>query len=184
MKRRTFLKNGVSVGSLVALGSCTEQTLKEGKSQPELLGELYHYEEVNLPVRQKLELVEEGVRRADGTDISTPEEFTAYLKNQGFIIEAVSEDVTGGETILSLEYTVDEEGDQGQALEVGIVAGAYAALVEAEYDGEELSASLFEPNGRAFGEFTVGTTAAEEYNEGTTTAATYGKEAMMELQST
>lgn len=184
MNRRTFLGNGLAVGSLVALAGCTEQTLKAGKSQVESLDDLYRYEEVSLPVRQRFELVEEGVHRAEGAEIETPDDFEAYLDEQGFAVEDVSEDTKDGAPILSLEYVADDETERGRALEVGIVAGAYAAVLEAEFDGEELDATLLDPEGAEFGEFAVPTDAAERYNEGAISAATYGKEAMKELQST
>lgn len=184
MNRRTFLKSGVAVGTLVALSGCTNQTLKQGKSQAKPFGELYHHEEVRLPVEQKFEHVEEGVHRAEDAEVETPDDFEAYLKEQGFAVEDVSESVVDGETVLSLEYTAADRRERGRAFELGVVAGAYAALVDAGFDGEELDVTLLDPDGEKFGEFVVTTSAAEHYNEGETSAATYGKEAVKELEST
>lgn len=184
MNRRTFLRSGVAAGSLVALSGCTDRTLKEGKSQAGPFDGLYHDEEVNLPVQQKFGDVEEGVLLAEGAEIETLDDFEAYLEERGLTVKDVSEGVVEGETILSLEYVVDEEMEWGRALEVGVVAGAYAALIDAEFDGEELDVTLLDPEGEEFGEFTVRTDAAEHYIEGGTTAATYGKEAIKELKST
>lgn len=184
MNRRTFLRNGVTVGCLVALSGCTNQTLKEGKSQAEPFDELYDEEKVDLPVQQKLEDVEQGVLLAKDAEIGTLDDFKTYLEEGGLAVEDVSEDVVEGETILSVEYVVNEEMERGRALEVGIVAGAYAALIDAEFDSEELDATLLDPDGKESGEFTIRTEAAEHYNEGKTSAQTYGKEAMKELHST
>lgn len=184
MNRRTVLRNGVAVGTLVALAGCTNRTLEEGKSQAEPFDELYHHEEIDLPVEQKFGHVEEGVRLAEDAAVETPEEFEAYLGERGLAVEGVSEFVRDGDTILSLEYTGDDERERGRALELGIVAGAYAAFVDAGYDGEELDVTLLAPDGEEFGEFAVTTSAAEHYNEGRTSAATYGKEAKKELRST
>lgn len=183
MDRRNFLRNGVGVVGVAVLSGCTEQTLKESESQPELLDHLFHYEEVDLPVRQTFEIAATGVLRAEDAAIQTPGEFEEYVREQGLAVEGTSEAVRGDETVLSLEYVVGEARDRGRALEVGVVAGAFAALVEGEYGGDELDVTLLDPDGREFGEFAVRRSAAEAYNAGEMTAASYGSEAMKELQS-
>lgn len=182
MNRRRFLADALAVGGLAALGGCTEQTLAEAKSRAKPFEGL-HYEEVDLPVEQRYGQVEEGVLLAEDASVTTLDEFAGFLDKEGVAVEDVSEDEAAGETMLSLEYVVGES-DHSQAVEVGLVAGAYAAFVEAAFDGEELVATLLDSEGASFGEFTVKTEAAERYAEGEASAATYGKETLKELKST
>ena len=66
---------------------------------------------------------------------------------------------------------------------MGVVAGGYAVLVRGEYDGDELSANILDPESRKFGEFTVQTAWTEEYNAGEKTAAVYASEVLHALKS-
>lgn len=184
MNRRRFLGNVLAVGSVAALAGCTEQTLKEGKSQAEPFDEVFRPEEVDLPVKQRSGEVERGVLLAEDAEVAALDDFEAYLDEQGLAVEGVSEEEVAGRTVLSMEYVAEELIEHGRALEVGVVAGAYASVVEGEFDGEELDAKLLAPDGEEFGEFKVKTDAAEHYNEGAISAATYAKEAKQELAST
>lgn len=183
MNRRTYLARYVAPGLAIALAGCTEQSLEAAKEKPPWIDPYVDEEEIELPTTQKYGITAEAVERAEGETFEDPEEFEAYLEEAGLAVESLGEKEEHGETILELEYVVEEAIEEGNARSVGAVAGGYAALVRGGYDGDELEASILGPDGAKFGEFEILTERAEEYNDGEKSAATYGGEAVHTLES-
>jgi hypothetical protein len=134
------------------------------------------------------------------------EAFEAYLEVQGILVEEVLEtegiievpmeevdeeaeepvadegDVEEGPVevpIVELEYVIEE----GAVHTIGIVAGAYAALIEAGHDSELLEATVLNPADAPFGLYEIETTWAEEYNAGEISAAEYADEILVTVET-
>ena len=183
MDRRTYLERLTALGTVTALAGCTEQTLEDAKEPSSVFDERYDEEEVDLPVEREFDVVAEGIERAEGATFENPEGFEEYLLESGIAVESIEEKEEDGETLLELEYVREETIEEGNARSLGVVAGGYAALVRGEYDGDELKASLLDPDGQKFGEFEIKTEWAEAYDEGEKTAATYGGKVLHTLES-
>lgn len=183
MHRRHLLKRAVlATASVAVLGGCTDANLKQAEAQPPLVEDAFHEEEIDLPVSQKIETVATGVLAAADAEIRTVDDFEAYLGERGIRVESLDETVEEGEPHLSLAF--EESGERGALNLVGVVAGGYAALVEAGHESETLEATLLDPAGRTFGEFEVVRDWAERYNDGEVTAAKYGGLVLKTLEST
>lgn len=184
MDRRHFLRRGATAAaSIAALGGCTERRLKDAESQPPPVEDRVREEEIDLPVRQKFETIEESILLAADAEVDDVDAFEAYLEDHGLSVEKLEETVEKGEPLLSLEYVVEEHVERGQLADLGVVAGGYAALVEAGHDSEKLKIHLLDSDRQMFGESEIGSTWAEEYNEGAITAAKYGQLVAHETES-
>jgi hypothetical protein len=138
------------------------------------------------------------------------EAFEAYLEVQGILVEEVLEtegiievpmeevdeeaeepvvdegDVEEGPVevpIVELEYVIEEQVEEGAVHTIGIVAGAYAALIEAGHDSELLEATVLNPADAPFGLYEIETTWAEEYNAGEISAAEYADEILVTVET-
>lgn len=182
MHRRHLLRRaGLATAGVAALAGCTDANLKQAEAQPPLLEDLLHEEELDLPVSQKFEKVAAGVEAAADADVESVDDFEAFLDERGISVESVDELLVEGESHLALEF--EESGEGGVLEPVGVVAGAYAALVEAGHDSEALEATLRDPAGRTFGEFEVVRDWAERYADGEVSAAKYGGLVLDTLES-
>lgn len=183
MHRRHLLRRaGIATAGVTALAGCTDSKLKEAEAQPPLVEEYYHEEAVDLPVSQKFEKTAAGVSKADGAEIEDADGFEAYLDEQEVDVEKLEETVVAGEPHLSLEYV--DSGEQGTLSTLGVVAGGYAALVEAGHEGEKLEAHLLDSDAREFGEYEIRRHWAEEYNEGVLTAREYANKIAVTVETT
>lgn len=203
MNRRTFLhRGGVSTAALVVLSGCTEETLEEAETRPPFLD--FDVEEFDLPVNEQLDVVEEGVLRAEEAEIENTDNFEAYLEDQDISVEGlaeedkiieekleieredvdvVEEEPHGEGLVLELEYVQPERTETGTLSAIGLIAGGYATLVEAGYDAEKLEATVLDSEHTSFGSFDVLTSWAEEYNEEITTARVYGSKPRTAVKS-
>ena len=204
MNRRTLLKRGgIGVAALGTLSGCTEETLEEAETNPTFM-ENVSEEEVDLPVDQRIEVVEDGILRAEDAEIEDTDGLEAYLEEQGLPVEDLSEEETvveelpeietedvdvitndehGELPILSLEYRRPDAIETGALDDMGVVAGGYAALVEAGIDAELLEATVVDADGAPFGSFDVLTPWAEEYVDDVITAREYGHKVWMTAMS-
>lgn len=203
MNRRTLLhRGGIGVAGLVALSGCTEETLEEAETRPPFLD--VDAEELDLPVDQRVDVVEDGVLRAEEATIEEVDDFEGYLEELDVAVEElaeeekpieeqldveredaedVEEEAHGEGLVLALEFVQPERLEGGVLDTIGLVAGGYAALVDAGYDAEKLEATVLDPEGSSFGSFDVLTSWADEYNEGITTARVYGSKPWMSAKS-
>lgn len=186
MNRRHFLRRSAtaaaSIGAL-ALAGCTERRLKDAESQPPPVEDRVREEEIDLPVRQKFETIEEGILLAADAEVGDLDAFEAYLADRGLTVEKLEEAVEEGEPLLSLEFFAKDHVERGQLADLGGVAGGYAALVEAGHESEKLEISFLGSDLRKFGESEIDSTWAEEYNEGAITAKKYGQLVAHETES-
>lgn len=184
MNRRDFLTRGaVAVGSIAALSGCTEETLEQAEKNPLPIDEAVAEEEIDLPVDQRLEAAGEGIDRAEDAEIESVDDLETYLVEQGVQVEALEEKEAAGLPIVSLEYVDEEVIERGMMHNLGIVAGGYAALVAADHDSEKLEASLLAPDGETFGEYTIESEWAEEYDDGEITAREYANDVVTKAAS-
>lgn len=203
MNRRTLLKRGgISIVTLTALSGCTEETLAEAETKPPFLD--IDEEELDLPVNQRADVVEDGILRAEDVEIDDLEEFEAFLEDHGIPVEKLAEtekiieekleiereDVEvienephGEGLVLELEFVQPDRIETGILYSIGLVAGGYAEVVDAGYGAELLEATVLDADHAAFGSFKVLTAWAEEYNQGITTAREYGNKPWMEAES-
>lgn len=204
MNRRTLLKRGgIGVAALGALSGCTEETLEEAETNPTFM-ENVSEEEVDLPVDQRIGVVEDGILRAEDAEIEDTDGLEAYLEEEGLSVEDLSEEETvveelpeieiedvdvitndehGELPVLSLEYVRPDAIETGALHDMGVVAGGYAALVDAGHDAALLEATVVDSNREPFGSFDVLTPWTEEYVEGTITAREYGHKVWMTAMS-
>lgn len=185
MRRRELLgRVGAAVGAVAGLSGCTTHSLQESEREPAVadgLGE----EEVDLPVSQPLGVAEDGIERGTEADVADVDDLEAYLDDAGIDVEHLAEEENeAGAPIVSLEYVVEETLDQGAMHHVGLVAGGYAALVDAGHEGEKLEASLLDSASREFGEYEIRRHWAEEYNGGALTAREFADEIGVTLATT
>lgn len=183
MDRRVYLERCAALGIATAVAGCTEQSLEDAKDQPPVFDEVYDESSGDLPVEDEFDVVVEGIERAADVAFEEPHGLEEYLLGEGVTVEHLEETEHHGDTVLELEYVLEETIVEGNGQSLGIVAGGYAALVRGGYDGDELSGSILDPESQKFGEFTVRTAWAEEYNAGEKTATVYASEVLHTLKS-
>lgn len=212
MNRRDALRRGgLALGGALALAGCTEQALEDAEGKPPFVEESpIAPEEADLPIDQTNDVIAEGIEAATDAGIEDVESFEGYLEDQGVLVEEVLEtesiietpleevdeeaeeevvdegNVEEGlveATIVELEYVIEERTEEGAARTIGIVAGAYAALLEAGHDSELLEATVLGPTDVPFGSYEIEGTWAEEYNAGELGAAEYGNEVLTTVQT-
>lgn len=183
MKRRDAIRAGAAVAGLAALGGCTEYHLQEAGREPPPV-ESIREEEFDLPVSQRLALAEEGIERAAGAEIRDPDEFAARLEAQDIHVEKLEGTVVKGTALLELEYVVEETLEEGLMHHLGVVAGGYAALIEAGDERKKLDVHLLATDGEEFGEYEIRRHWAERYNEDEYTARKYADEIAVTVAST
>lgn len=204
MNRRTLLKRGgAAITAAVAMSGCTEETLEEAETRPPFLDHV-DVEELQLPVNQQLDVVEESVLLAENAEIEDIDGFEAYLEEQEISVEHLSEtekiieekleieredigvienEPHGEGTVLELEFVQSDRAETGSLYAIGVIAGGYASLIDAGYDAELLEATVLDESKQLFATFDVLTKWAEEYNEGIVTTRVYGNKPWMTVKS-
>lgn len=183
MKRRDAIRAGAAVAGLAALAGCTEYRLQEAGREPPPF-EPISEEEFDLPVTQRLAIAEEGIERTAAAEIHDSDEFAAHLEEREIHVEKLEETVAKGTKLLELEYVVEETVEEGLMHHLGVVAGGYAALIEAGHESTKLEAHLLDPDGEEYGEYEIRLRWAEKYNEGEYTARKYADEIAVTVAST
>lgn len=102
-----------------------------------------------LPVEESGDVLEAGVAAGLDTASSDPASFERALSEAGVPVESVEP----ADGTVEVEYAVD--WTDGVLFSVGLVGGAYAALVRGGYPATELHATLLDADGSPFGEFTA-----------------------------
>ena len=165
--RRTLLRWGAVLG-LSTLAGCTEEIGREfppNKKAP--LSEIVP----EIPVKKRTTVLEMGITGLDTEAITTEEEFTTTLEAAGIEIESLSKTYD----VLKLEYTTQRSQDEGVLHELGPIAGAYAALVDAGYTATALDVTIAHTDSSTVGFVEVSTENAARYNAGEYSAAEYGE---------
>lgn len=125
----------------------------------------------NLPVEENVEVLAAGIEAGFDADVADPAEFEQALTDAGLAVESLVD----REDELALEYRDEPERDSGVLRDIGVVAGAYAALLDgtAGLPGR-LLATLVDDELESFGEYHVDAEWAVEYAAGETSAEEYG----------
>lgn len=183
MNRRDLLRTGATAVGLATLSGCTAHRLQEAEREPPP-AEAVPDEDVDLPVTEHLEVAAADIERAAGAAVGDLEELAAYLREEGIDVETLEETTEAGTPLVSLEYVVEVTAEVGLMDHMGVVAGGYAALVEAGHESETLEAHLLDPDGEAFGEYEVRRHWAEQYASGESSAREYAEEITVTAAST
>lgn len=183
MDRREFLSRAVALGVVAATSGCTARRLEEAEREPPPFSDV-SVEDLDLPVRQPLGVAAAGIERTAAADVSGPDDLATVLDEAGLEVEHFAEETEEGEPILSLEYAAGETSDDGLMAHLGLVAGGYAALVDADHESEKVVATIVDADGTEYGEYEVRRHWAEEYNADELTAREYAHEVAVTVEST
>lgn len=180
LDRRSLLSLG-SVVLALPLAGCTDSRLVEAEREPPPL-EGAESEGVDLPVEGRYDVAASAIELADGASIEDLSALESYLRDQGLAVESLEESSDAG-PIVSLESPFEPGADEGVMWHMGVVAGGYAALVEAGHDAESLEATLLDGDGRGYGHYEIWRDWAEEYAAGERTAREYAGEVAVTFET-
>lgn len=173
--RRRLLQAG-AVTATIGLAGCIEEM---GSEFPE--NEQWPTAESvpSLPVAKRSEIAEERITELSGADITDPEALVAALEEYDMTVESIERE----RDVLALAYVNTDRHDEGNVHDVSLIAGGYAALVDAGYEAVELGATILDDAPASYGSATVETSLATEYNESALTAAEYGELVVSTIES-
>lgn len=167
-RRRLLRRGGVGLAGAVTLAGCTEEIGEElPPSDEEPLSERIP----ELPVTERTEVLEKGIVAFEGVDVPDMETFEEELVEYGLAIESVEEELE----VLTVEYVEQGRRDAGVLDNLGPIAGAYASLLEADFESEAAEITVLDPDSTTFGAAEIETPIAEEYNRDELTAKEYGE---------
>lgn len=182
MHRRTYLTRcGLALGLATGASGCTTETLQESERDPPP-AEPIAVEDVDLPVRQPLEVAAAAIERAGETDVRSPADLEGFLADQGLEVDRLDVDDEAGERILSLEYAAAVSDEQGLMDHLGAVAGGYAALADEDHESERVDATVLESD-QPYGEYEVRRHWADDFNAGDLSAREYAAEIAVTVAS-
>lgn len=173
--RRRFLQSG-AVTAAIGLAGCIEEMGAEFPKNEEWPTAEYV---PALPVEERSAIAEDRIPALAGADITDPEGFRSTLEEYDMTVESIERE----RDVLTLEYVNTDRYDEGNVHDVTLIAGGYAALVDAGYDAVALGATILDDAPASFGSATVETPLAREYNEGDLTAAEYGELVVSTIES-
>ncbi len=167
LSQRVMLRWGAVLG-LSALAGCTKEIGQEFPPNEKipLSGQL-----PDLPVEERTAVLEAGITALADADIATEEEFVTALEAEGIAVESL-------ETIhdvLTLEYSTRQSPNEGVLHELGLIAGAYAALVETRYHTTVLEVTIANERSSTYGVAEIAAEDAERYNASEYSAMEYGE---------
>lgn len=169
LTRRRLLRRGcVGLTATTALAGCTEEI---GEELPPTEKEPVSERVPDLPVTERTEVLEEGIAAFEDVEVADTDAFEEELDRYGVAIESVEEELE----VLTVEYVEQDRRDAGVLHDVGPIAGAYASLLEAEYDAEAAEITILDPDSTTFGAAEIETPIAERYNRDELTAKEYGE---------
>ncbi len=167
--RRRVLARGVGALSVVAgLSGCTQEVGEQFPPNREWpTGEYVP----DVPVTKRSDVVTSGIRAFEGSDIGDEGEFEDAIDEYGIAVESVGRE----QRVLTVEYVATDLERGGGLHDVGPIAGAYAALIETDYEAEFLEMTILDDESTSVGAAEVETSWAIEYNRGAYTAKEYGE---------
>jgi hypothetical protein len=124
-----------------------------------------------LPVRERIEVLEEGITALADEEISDLEGFAAALEAHGVNVEEMAEELE----VVTVEFVSSRRVDAGKLHGIGPIAGAFAALIGSGFETTALEITILDPASTSFGAATAETVWAERYNAGGLTAREYGE---------
>lgn len=163
-----LLRGGAALAGALSLSGCTEDV---GEELPP--NERWPTAEVvpDLPVRQRSDVLEAGIEELSGAAVDDVDGFLAALEERGLDFESVEEVAER----LHLEYVETDPERRGTYEVTGLVAGAYAALVDAGFEARALELVFVEADGATIGVAEVATEWAREFVEETLSTGEYGE---------
>lgn len=124
-----------------------------------------------LPVTQQSSILAERIRTGADAGIETEEDLAGAFGAYSLEIESVARE----RDVLTVEYITTERYAEGALHDVGLVAGAYASLVEAGFDGVAMDVTILDDAPASFGAAEVDTAWADGFVAGELTAEEYGE---------
>lgn len=162
-----MLRWGAVLG-LSALAGCTEEIGQEFPPNKEIpLSEMIP----DLPVKEQTEVLEAGITAFANTDIASEDEFVAALEAEDIAVESLDT----APDVLTLEYTTQRTQNEGVLYELGLIAGAYAALVAAGHGAPVLDIAIADKRSSTYGVAEIAAEDAKRYNAGGYSATEYGE---------
>lgn len=183
MRRRQLLRRGAVTLAPVGLGvgagcaekaSVGEETPTAAKAQTPV-----HDDLPDLPVEDRRSVTERAIETAAEADVGDVEAFEAVVADGGPTVEKLTE----REGKLELELVPSDAADRGVVADVGLVGGAYAALVRADDSFLRVSATLLDDRGKPMGSFQAVTAWARRYVAAEWSAKAYGEALLGTLQT-
>ncbi|QSW98761.1 hypothetical protein [Haloterrigena alkaliphila] len=173
--RRRLLQAG-AVAATVGLAGCIEEMGAEfPKNTKWPVSELVPA----LPVRERIEILEERIHELTDADIADLEELVSRLEEYELAVESAERE----RDVLTIAYVNTDRDDEGDLHDVGLLAGGYAALIDGGYEAAALSATILDDAPASYGSAAVETPWAVEYNHGELTAAEYGEHVAGTIES-
>ncbi|MFC4543655.1 hypothetical protein ACFO5R_17145 [Halosolutus amylolyticus] len=173
--RRRFLRAS-GVAALAATAGCIEEMGTEfPKNRTWPTAEYVP----SLPVEERSSVLEERIPDLASAEITDPDGLASTLGEYDIAVESIERE----RDVLALEYVNADHYREGDLHDVALIAGGYAALVDAGYDAVALGATILDDAPASYGSVTVETSWAEQYNEGELTAAEYGELVVKTIES-
>lgn len=167
-RRRLLRRGGAGLAATAALAGCTEEI---GEELPPTEKLPVSERVPDLPVTEQTEVLKEGIVAFEGVEVDGTDAFEEELDRYGVAIEAVEEEFE----VLTVEYVEQDHRDAGVLHNVGPIAGAYASLLEADFESEAAEITILDPESTTFGAAEIETPIAERYNRDELTAKEYGE---------
>jgi hypothetical protein len=166
--RRSVLRGALALAGVGSLAGCVDEIGEE--LPPNAKTPVSEYVPT-LPVRERTEVLEEGIVALADEAIADLEGFASALEDHGVVIERVAEELE----VVTVEFVSSRRVDAGKLDGIGPIAGAFAALIGSGFETTALEITILEPDSSSFGAATAETAWAERYVAGGLTAGEYGE---------
>lgn len=124
-----------------------------------------------LPVTQRSSILAERIRVGADAGVESEADLEGAFEEHSLEIESVDTE----RDVLTVEYVTTERYVQGALHDVGVLAGAYASIVDAGVDTVAMDVTILDDAPESYGAAEVDTAWALGYNDGTLTAEEYGE---------
>lgn len=124
-----------------------------------------------LPVTQRSSILAERIRVGVDAGVESEADLDGAFEEHSLEIESVDTE----RDVLTVEYVTTERYAQGTLHDVGLLAGAYASIVEAGTDTVAMDVTILDDAPESYGAAEIDTAWALAYNDGTLTAEEYGE---------
>ncbi|WP_255167611.1 hypothetical protein [Natrononativus amylolyticus] len=165
-RRRALRLCGVA--GVAALAGCTEDVGEELPANTKWpVSEL----KPALPVTERTDVLEERIEAMAEREIDDVDAFADAFEEYALEVESVEET----EDVLTIEYVNTKLYEEGNLHDIGPIAGAYAALVDAGHGSDVLGITILDAAPASFGSASIDGAWAQRYNEDELTAKEYGE---------
>lgn len=175
LSRRGVLTRVVLASSAVVLGGCTTDALEDAERPPPPLEE-HGVTSVDLPVTQPLGVAAAAIERTRALEVESLDAFRSAITDHRISVRDLTVVADGSEALISLQYVPGSGPGEGVMTSLGTVAGAFAALVDADHESRVLEATVLDGADEPFGFYEVRRAWTEAYLAGSLTAREYAEE--------